>query len=159
MKRLMLPLAAAALTLAAALPATAGAAPKAKPAAAAEIISHVKTVGDGSVATVKARYVCPEGNHLWISAKQAADGRRDPALEGEGSSALSAAWLQSHPTQFSCDGKWHTGTFTIDTKEPGFPGGPPTIGFGRLKRGVAYVQFCLIGETTFLSHNEWMKVN
>jgi hypothetical protein len=152
----MLLLAIAALAIAVA-PATAGAKAKA-PAAAAEIISHVKTSAGGEVATVKARYVCPEGNHLWVSAKQTETGKRDPALEGEGSSGISAAWLQNHPDQseFTCDGKWHTGTFQIHNDiEDDFGFG----GFGALRRGVAYVQFCLIGETTFLSRNEWVKVN
>jgi hypothetical protein len=150
MKRLILPIAAAALTVAAALPLSAGA--KAKPAApAAQIISHVKTIGDADAATVKARYVCPEGNHLWVSAKQSADGKKDPALQGPESSALSAAWLQNHPADFTCDGKWHTGTFQVDNYTE--------YGFGRLQRGVAWVQFCLIGETTFLSESDWVKVN
>jgi hypothetical protein len=150
MKRLMVPFAAALLSLAAALPATAGATPG-PVAPAAEIISHVKTFAGGNAATVKARYVCPEGFHLWVSAKQAADGKQDPLLEGEGSSELSAAWLQNHPTAFTCDGKWHTGTYQVDNFTE--------YGFGQLQRGVAWVQFCLVGETTFLSRSEWVKVN
>jgi hypothetical protein len=149
MKRLMLPLAAAAIALAAALPATAGAQPK-EATPAAEIISHVKTFAGGDAATVKARYVCPEGVHLWVSAKQSADGSRDPRLEGEGSSALSAAWLQNHATAFTCDGKWHTDDFQVDNFTE--------YGFGRLQRGEAWVQFCLIGEHTFISRSEWVKV-
>src|SRR5215213_2393352 len=153
MRRLMLPLAAAALSLAAALPATAGA--KTKPVTpAAEIISHVKTFEGGSAATVKARYVCPEGNHLWVSAKQSADGAPDPRLEGEGSSAFAAGWLQNHPGNFTCDGKSHVGTFQVDNFTE--------YGFGQLRRGVAWVQFCVVSEATeqlVLSHSEWVKVS
>jgi hypothetical protein len=152
MKRFMLTLAAAALSLAAALPATAGA--KAKPVApAAEIISHVKTFDGGNAATVKARYVCPEGNHLWVSAKQSADGAKDPRLEGEGSSAFAAGWLQNHPANFTCDGKSHVGTFQVDNFTE--------YGFGQLRRGVAWVQFCVVSEATealILSHSEWVSV-
>ena len=150
MKRRILPIAAAALSLAAALPTTAGAAKDKPVTPAAEIISHVKTLAGGEAATVKARYVCPEGFHLWVSAKQAEGGKQDPRLEEEGSSRYSAAWLQNHPTAFTCDGKWHTGTYQVDKSE---------YGFGRLQRGVAWVQFCLVGESTFLSRSEWVKVN
>jgi hypothetical protein len=128
--------------------APAGAVPAGK--SQAQVLGTVVTHDDGT-ASVKARYVCPEGFHLWVSAKQAADARRDARLEGEGSSAVSAAWLQSHPapTEFTCDGKWHTGTFVIDTKEQGF---------GELQKGQAWVQFCLIGENTFLSESRWVHV-
>ena len=151
MKRFMLTLAAAALSLAAALPATAGA--KSQPVAAAEIISHVKTFDGGNAATVKARYVCPEGNHLWVSAKQSADGAKDPRLEGEGSSAFAAGWLQNHPANFTCDGKSHVGTFQVDNFTE--------YGFGQLRRGVAWLQFCVVSEATealILSHSEWVSV-
>lgn len=152
MKRITLLLAIAALAIAVVLPASAGAAPKAKPTLAAEIISHVKTSLDGTAATVKARYKCAEGFHLWVSAKQSADGKRDPRLEQEGSSQIAAAWLQNHPTTFTCDGKWHTGTFQVDTFTE--------FGFGALQRGVAWVQFCLVvNEELILSENEWVKVN
>ena len=153
MKRLILPLAAAALTVAAALPLSAGA--KAKPVTpSAEIISHVKTIGDGDAATVKARYVCPEGNHLWVSAKQSASGAKDRVLEGEGSSAAAAGWLQNHPGNFTCDGKSHVGTFVVDNYTE--------YGKGPLRRGVAWVQFCVVSEATealILSESEWVKVN
>ena len=149
MKRIMLLIAAAALVLAAALPTTAGAKPKPLPPQA-KIVPVVKTLKDGT-ARVAAAYTCPEGVHLWVSAKQAADGRKDPRLEGEGSSALAAAWLQSHPdpSTFRCDGRWHVGVYKIDTAEQGF---------GKLRRGVAWVQFCLIGETTFISESRWVLV-
>lgn len=149
MKRFMLLIAAAALVLAAALPTAAGAKPKPLPPQA-KIVPVVKTLKDGT-ARVVAAYTCPEGVHLWVSAKQAADGRKDPRLGGEGSSALAAAWLQSHPdpSTFRCDGRWHVGVYKIDTAEQGF---------GKLRRGVAWVQFCLIGETTFISESRWVLV-
>ena len=65
---------------------------------------------DDGTASGRARYVCPEGFHLWVSAKQSQDGRRDARLTEEGSSQVAAAWLQSHPEEFTCDGRWHTGT-------------------------------------------------
>src|SRR3712207_5540313 len=148
MKRIATALAATAALALSVAPATAGAAPKDK--AQAQVLGTVVTQADGT-ARVTARYTCPEGFHLWVSAKQTADRARDAALEGEGSSQLSAAWLQSHPapSQFTCDGKWRTGTFQIDTAEQGF---------GELGRGMAWVQFCLIGERTFLSENRWVAV-
>jgi hypothetical protein len=89
---------------------------------------------DPSVATVTARYICGgDFGHLWVSVKQAADGRPDAALRGEGSSAKANAWIQSHP-QITCDGTWRTETFTVDTLEQGF---------GTLQPGQAWVQFCL----------------
>jgi hypothetical protein len=47
--------------------------------------------------------------------------------------------VQAHPVPgeaFSCDGEWHTQTFTVDTQEQGF---------GELEQGQAWVQFCLFG--------------
>ena len=124
----------------------AGAAPADK--AKAQVLGTVKIADDGT-ATVTARYVCPEGFHLWISAKQVEDRRPDPRLREEGSSAISAAWLQSHPTNFTCDGTFRTQTFQIDTAEQGF---------GELEPGQAWVQFCLIGENTFISEARWARV-
>ena len=152
MNGIKLPVAVVALVLAAALPATAGATTK-PVTPAADIISHVKTFDGGNAATVKARYVCPEGNHLWVSAKQSADGSQDPRLEGEGSSAFAAGWLQNHPANFTCDGRSHVGTFQVDNFTE--------YGFGQLRRGVAWVQFCVVSEATealILSHSEWVKV-
>src|SRR5215210_7093621 len=114
----------------------------------AQILGTVQING-ASAALVTARYTCPEGVHLWVSAKQSADGSRDPRLTEEGSSAVSAAWLQNHPTSFTCDGTWKTGTFQVDLSE---------YGFGALRKGQAWVQFCLIGETTFLSESRWVAV-
>jgi hypothetical protein len=128
--------------------APAGAVPASKQQA--EILGTVVRNDDGT-ATVRARYICPEGFHLWVSAKQSENGRPDQRLRLEGSSQVAAAWLQSHPTPdtFTCDGKWHTGTFQIDTAEQGF---------GELEQGQAWVQFCLIGENTFISKSRWVSV-
>ena len=124
----------------------AGAAPADK--AKAQVLGTVQIADDGT-ATVTARYVCPEGFHLWISAKQVEDRRPDARLQEEGSSAISEAWLQSHPTSFACDGTFRTETFQIDTEEQGF---------GELAPGQAWVQFCLIGENTFISEARWVRV-
>ena len=139
----------AALVIAAALAAAPGAS-AAKPTgdAKANVLGTIVTQPDGT-ALVRARYVCGAEQHLWVSAKQAPSRRRDPALEQEGSSQLSAAWLQSHPVDFVCDGTKRTQTFKIDTAEQGF---------GQLAKGMAWVQFCLVGETTFLSESRWVAV-
>ncbi len=128
--------------------ATAGTASAADPFANASVRNYITRNGDGT-ATVRATYICPEGFHLWVSAKQSATGRYDGRLEEEGSSAVAAAWLQSHPDDFTCDGTRHTQSFTIDTEEQGF---------GALRRGVAWVQFCLIGENTYISESSWVAV-
>ena len=127
--------------------ATAGVA-SADPFANASVRNYIVRTGPGT-ATVTASYVCPEGFHLWVSAKQSATGQYDRRLEQEGSSAVSAAWLESHPTNFVCDGTRRTQTFTITNQEQGF---------GTLRRGVAWVQFCLIGENTFISESQWVAV-
>jgi hypothetical protein len=92
---------------------------------------------DPSVAYLRAKYVCDAAPtwHLWASVKQTATGKKDPALEAGGSSAVAATWLQKHPDNFVCDGRWHVQVFTLDTTEQGF---------GAAVRGVGWVQFCLI---------------
>ena len=128
---------------------TAGVA-SASPTMNATIGSYIVRTGTGA-ANLSARYACEEGVHLWVSAKQAADSRYDPRLEQEGSSQYSAAWLQSHPQNFTCDGTARTQSFRIDTLEQGF---------GSLVRGVAYVQFCLVsaqGEL-LISETRWVAV-
>jgi hypothetical protein len=129
----------------------AGATPEGK--TQAQVIGPVELNGDGT-ASVTARYICqPEFDHLWVSAKQVADRQPDPALQGEGSSGISAAWWQSHPLDFSCDGAWHTQTFTIDTVEQGF---------GELQHGQAWIQFCLTGggfpPTSLVMDTRWAAV-
>jgi hypothetical protein len=114
----------------------------------AQILGVVRS--DGDTATVRARYTCEDGFHLWVSAKQVADGSRDAILEEEGSSRHAAAYLQSHPSPatFICDGRWHTGTYTIERV--------PTK--GSLERGLAWVQFCLVGESGVISESRWASV-
>lgn len=147
MKRICILAASAAALGLAAGPSPASAAPKPKAAPSAQVLGVTTITGMGT-ATVTARYSCNGGQHLWVSAKQAPSLRRDPILEQEGSSANSVAWLQSHPVNFVCDGRKRTQTFTIDTLEQGF---------GSLRKGAAYIQFCLIGENFFLSENKWVQ--
>ena len=141
---------------------SAGAATKAEPSA--QVVGKVKINKDGT-GTIKAHYICSGENwHLWASAKQTADGTmsEDVAGEGSGFEGVADNWLQSHPTP-TCDGKWHTEKFEINTEEELFPGGP-TVGRGELVPGYAWVQFCLIqGEegqdpTAFLVDQAWRKV-
>jgi hypothetical protein len=128
---------------------TAGVA-SASPTMNASIGSYITRTGAGT-ANLSARYACEEGVHLWVSAKQAAGGRYDARLAQEGSSQYSAAWLQSHPTNFTCDGTARTQSFRIDTLEQGF---------GSLVRGVAYVQFCLVSAEgqLLISETRWVAV-
>jgi hypothetical protein len=108
----------------------------------AQVLGNVRIdPNDPTVGYVTARYVCEGGQtaetHLWVSVKQTASRLPDPALKGAGSSEISAAWSQSHPTaQVVCDGAWHVDTFTVSHAE---------YGFGELQPGQAYVQFCLFG--------------
>ena len=128
---------------------TAGVA-SASPTMNASIGSYIVRTGAGT-ATLSARYACEEGVHLWVSAKQAAGGRYDARLTQGGSSQYSAAWLQSHPENFTCDGTARTQSFGIDTLEQGF---------GSLVRGVAYVQFCLVSSEgeLLISETRWVGV-
>jgi hypothetical protein len=120
----------------------------------AQVIGPVRVTAEGR-AEVTARYICqPEYTHLWVSAKQVADAHPDKALQGEGSSGASAVWNQSHPQDFTCDGQWHTDTFTI---------GDETLeyGFGTLQPGQAWVQFCLTSEsdeTLLVMDTRWAAV-
>ena len=152
--RSRLALGVAALALVASLVAGTAATAKPKAEASAQTVGKVKRHKDGT-ASVKARYICPEGPnwHLWVSAKQTADGSRDEDItqEGGGFGGIPASWLQSHPVTFKCDGKWHTQKFRIDTEEQGY---------GELVKGEAWVQFCLIDEPAgvFLIDQHWAKV-
>jgi hypothetical protein len=131
----------------------AGAAPEGK--TQAQVVGPVRLNGDGT-ATVTARYICqPEFTHLWVSAKQVEDRHPDKVLQGPESSQWSAGWWQSHPdpeTAFSCDGQWHTDSFTIGTFE---------YGIGELEPGQAWVQFCLTtsaGFEPFVMDTRWAAV-
>jgi hypothetical protein len=97
---------------------------------------------DPSVAYVSGRYTCPAAPgpaHLFVSVKQIAGGRPDPALKLEGSSSVTypdGGWLERHPgpDEFTCDGTWHTGTWQIAASSE--------YGHGSLVPGTVYVQFC-----------------
>lgn len=94
---------------------------------------------DPTVAYLKAKYRCTGEGTLWISVKQTAARTKDPALTGEGSSSISAAWSMSHRNAVICDGKAHFGHFVVDqveTSQFGIPLSP-------LKKGWGWVQFCL----------------
>jgi hypothetical protein len=153
-KRIPVLLTAAVAAAAALVPAaTAAAAPK----PSAEVVGTVVMAPGGESATVTARYTCFEESHLWVSAKQMNDGRRDPALLEEGSSAYADNYLQQHPQTLVCDGKNHVQSFTIDKTEL-TPWSPDPIGKGSLRKGQAYVQFCMISENAFVSQNRWTIV-
>lgn len=123
----------------------------ASPTMTASIGSYIARSGEGAATLIGTRYACEQGVHLWVSAKQAAGGRYDQRLTQEGSSQYSAAWLQSHPTNFTCDGTSRTQNFVIDTEEQGF---------GSFVRGVAYVQFCLVSAQgqLLISETRWVGV-
>jgi hypothetical protein len=97
---------------------------------------------DPSVAYVTGNYTCPASSgpaHLFVSVKQVAGGKPDSGLKDEGSSALTypdGAWLERHPapSEFTCDGTWHTGTWQISASAE--------YGHGSLVPGQVYVQFC-----------------
>lgn len=90
-----------------------------------------------TVAYVRARYICEggAGAHVWMSVKQAESRRPEPWLREEGSGAHTAAWSHTHRDAVVCDGRWHVATFTVDQAE---------WGWGELKPGQAWVQFCVI---------------
>jgi hypothetical protein len=120
------------------LAATATAPTRSAPVTYAKIIGNIH-MKSATTAVVRARYSCVgsvEQRHLWVSLKQTADRTANPALatEGSGSQMIAAAWSQSHAGVLTCDGKRHTGAFTVDQTEQGF---------GTLARGAGYVQFCL----------------
>jgi hypothetical protein len=119
------------------------------PNARAQFIGAIKS--SGKTATLKARYRCAEGEALWVSAKQSKSGRKFRLLAKEGSSKVASGWLQSHRNKFVCNGSYHTATFKLDAVERGSK--------GKLKRGIAYVQFCVTkGDSLVLSKSGWVLV-
>jgi hypothetical protein len=103
-----------------------------------QVIGNVRIdPNDSTVAYVTARYICEggDGAHVWVSAKQAESRRPEQWLTEEGSGANSAAWSHSHANTVTCDGTWRVDTFTINQLE---------WGWGELKQGQAWVQFCVI---------------
>ena len=146
------------------LPTAASAAPPVRNQAT--VLSHVTIDNrDPSVGYVKAQYTCqpgPDVPHLWVSVKQNASATADPALttEGSGFGHVSTTWVQSHPVNVRCDGKNHVQDFRVDTTEvipDEFGGG--TVGYGALKRGQGYVQFCLFaGDGAFIFDMQFQSV-
>jgi hypothetical protein len=121
------------------------------PAKTAKVLGKAERQGK-KAATLKVRYSCATGSTLWISLKQAKAADKDPALKKEGSSAVSAAWLQSHRNKITCDGKNRTATFSVDKVEQGSK--------GTLKKGVAWMQFCVTeGDALTVSVAKWVRVN
>jgi hypothetical protein len=99
---------------------------------------------DPRVGHLAAIYRCSGEGTLWVSVKQTADRKADPALREEGSSAIAAAWSDSHSNPVNCDGHVHIGTFTVNQEEPVFgQTDPKSSVYGPLARGKGYVQFCL----------------
>jgi hypothetical protein len=140
-----------------ALTATAALSPLAATAAAparANFAGKVEPTGPDS-GRLKVHYSCNVGQVLWISAKQSADGSVDPRLEQEGSSQLAATWQHSHRNPIVCDGRQRTQVFTVDEQEWG--------GKGALRKGKAWVQFCITyGDETAggleVSESAWVTV-
>jgi hypothetical protein len=104
---------------------------------------------DPTVAHVYATYRCTIADpvnhpgHLWVSVKQNDKGSYDKSLEAEGSGfgGVAARWEDSHRNPVNCDGKFHISEFTVDQIEG-------KQAYKTLKRGLAYVQFCLFDDTT-----------
>jgi hypothetical protein len=74
------------------------------------------------------------------------------------SSKTASAWWDSHRNRISCNGAFHTGSFTLDKVEPHKKG---TLKAG----GTAWVQFCITTGTTeantklLLSRSGWVHVS
>jgi hypothetical protein len=125
------------------------------PTARATFVSPIQV--NGTKATLKVRYRCGSGQTLWVSAKETQRGYSATKLMKEGSSRVASAWWDSHRNRIVCNGKTHTGTFTIDKVEKGKK--------GTLVDGSAWVQFCITkGHTQadtvlVLSHSGWVRVN
>ena len=132
----------------------------------AKVISHVKLKKDGT-ATVRARYMCESSTHLWVSAKQTADGSVDATLEEEGSSSAAAAWMDTNnwitvgqdtfgissgDNQLICDGRTHSQSITINVTNA------PWGSWDALQAGMAWVQWCIVGDTEFVSDQLWVTV-
>ena len=135
----------------------------------AQVVSHVKLGKDGT-ASVRARYMCESSTHLWVSAKQTADGSVDPTLEAEGSSGAAAAWMDTNDwvtmggetfpissgdEQLVCDGRTHSQSVTIDVTNA------PWGAWDALQAGMAWVQWCIVEEAEngeFVSDQRWVGV-
>jgi hypothetical protein len=156
----------AALALAPPLLATAADATPAPKASTnwAQIMNVKISNNDPSVGYVRARYSCNSDiNHLWVSIKQNESATDDKRLltDGSGFGHIATTWVQSHPSaDLHCDGTSHVQTFRVNTKEkvpPEFGGG--TVGYGALKPGMGYVQFCLTGPNAFAADMSFHDVS
>jgi hypothetical protein len=102
------------------------------------------------VGYVFALYRCTGEGELWVSVKQTADRKADPRLAEEGSSAIAAAWSDSHRNPVTCNGRIQLGQFTVDQQEPYFtesgPTGKKSDIYAPLARGKAWVKFCLFDD-------------
>lgn len=117
-----------------------------------ELVGVVR-ITSPTTAEVQAQYRCYANAdtqlHLWVSVKQAADGSADPRLANPGSGGgtdengnpipgvyTAATWVQSHAgaAKLQCDGHTHVAKFAVDQSEQGY---------GTLRKGEAWVQFCL----------------
>jgi hypothetical protein len=101
---------------------------------------------DPSVATVRARYACTAVDappELWVSVKQNDTGTvdRKVSAEGSGFGGVATRWEDSHRNSLVCDGQRHVGEFTVDQVED-------KSSYGTLRKGWAWVQFCLFDDTT-----------
>lgn len=104
-------------------------------------------------ATLLAKYRCwggNEGTHLWVSLKQGGGITGDPAAlaQQEGTSALADAWYDSHPEGVVvCNAKWQVQEFTVN-RELANPENTAHPGdWNSLKKGHAFLQFCLFDST------------
>lgn len=107
----------------------------------ARTIGTVRIDNGGKQALVALNYSCKSGNHLWVSLKQSASGRRDNRIKNEGSGGgkVAATWLDSHREVAVCDGRKRSAQFYVDKQEPGK--------YGKLRNGWAWLQFCVTNET------------
>jgi hypothetical protein len=127
------------------------------PAARAVFVGPIKVSGTKATLTVRYRCSPVAGAHIWVSAKETRSGVSATKLMKEGSSKTASAWWDSHRNRISCNGAFHTSSFTIDKVEKGKK--------GTLRGGTAWVQFCITTGTTeantklLLSHSRWVRVS
>jgi hypothetical protein len=120
----------------------------------ADKLVGVVRITSPTTALVQAQYRCtgdPSQLHLWVSVKQSADRTADQWLSAPGTGGgvdeqgnplpgpKAAAWSQSHSSvsKLVCNGHTHVAKFKVDQSEQGY---------GVLKKGEAWVQFCLFDQ-------------
>jgi hypothetical protein len=149
LKTLIVAGAAFCLALGAATPAVASPATHGNGGTLDKLVGVVR-ITSPTTALVQAQYRCtgdPSQLHLWVSVKQAADRKADQWLSNPGTGGgvdeqgkplpgpHAAAWSQSHSvSKLICNGHTHVAKFKVDQSEQGY---------GVLKKGEAWVQFCL----------------